>query len=410
MRAMGRDPNWADKDFYHEGHPIGARRYKVVEMKAMVKAGFHNKVDCPTSIEIDLPQHMHGAKLIDSYSGRETPCQLDFIGEKRARLSWIENISRGQERVYNLLIQPEQRAPDAVTLTERADEVDMILRGGLFTTYHFSNSLARPFLHPVIGPYGKPVTRGFPMIPDDPKEVKDHPHHRSIWVAHGDVNGVDNWSEEKGHGRTVHRGFQVKRFGPVLSEVVALGDWVSSTGEKVLSERRTMRAYNCSDDHKILDVDIELAPVTGDVTFGDTKEGGIISVRVASSMDVERGGMIQNSYGAINEAETWGKRAHWCDYSGQVDGDRVGIAVFDHIANFRHPTYWHVRDYGLMTANPFGISYFTGDPNNKGTYTLRSKDKLMFRYRILIHKGDAVEGIIAERYHDYVNPPFVSIS
>ena len=25
-------------------------------------------------------------------------------------------------------------------------------------------------------------------------EAHDHPHHRGLWVAHGDVNGADNWS------------------------------------------------------------------------------------------------------------------------------------------------------------------------------------------------------------------------
>ena len=32
------------------------------------------------------------------------------------------------------------------------------------------------------------------------------------------------------------------------------------------------------------------------------------------------------------------------------------------------PTYWHVRNYGLMTANPFGISHFVGKKKD-GTRT-----------------------------------------
>jgi hypothetical protein len=295
-------------------------------------------------------------------------------------------------------------------IVEKPGRIEMTIQGKLFTAYNFPSDLPRPFIHPVIGPYGGFVTRGFPMIPDAAGEVKDHPHHRSVWVAHGDVNGVDNWSEEKGHGRTIHREFEAMRSGPVMSEIVALGDWVSRSGERVLSEKRTMRVYNTPEIQRIMDVDVELVPTSGDVTFGDTKEGGIISVRVASSMDVERGGKIQNSYGGINESETWGKRAHWCDYSGPVEGKWVGIAVFDHTRNFRHPVYWHVRDYGLMTANPFGISYFTDDPSNKGTHVLRTGDKLSFRYRLFIHGGDADEANLTERYHDYVNPPSVSMS
>ena len=29
---------------------------------------------------------------------------------------------------------------------------------------------------------------------------RDHPHQRSFWFTHGNVNGVDFWSEIKGHG------------------------------------------------------------------------------------------------------------------------------------------------------------------------------------------------------------------
>ena len=32
-----------------------------------------------------------------------------------------------------------------------------------------------------------------------PGEETDHVHHRSVWVTHGSVNGVDFWSEADGH-------------------------------------------------------------------------------------------------------------------------------------------------------------------------------------------------------------------
>ena len=87
----------------------------------------------------------------------------------------------------------------------------------------------------------------------------------------------------------------------------------------------------------------------------------------------------------------------------------MGMALMDHPEGFRYPTYWHVRDYGLMTANPFGLSYFYNDPNRRGDYTLRSGESIRFRYRLYIHVGDVREGRVAEKYHDFVNPPEVLV-
>ena len=64
-------------------------------------------------------------------------------------------------------------------------------------------------------------------------------------------------------------------------------------------------------------------------------------------------GHIVQSTG-VRDGATWGKRAEWCDYYGPVEGQVVGIAIFDHPSNPAHPTWWHVRDYGLFAANPFG--------------------------------------------------------
>jgi hypothetical protein len=145
------------------------------------------------------------------------------------------------------------------------------------------------------------------------------------------------------------------------------------------------------------------------VTFGDTKEGGILSVRVATSMDVNSGlgGRITNAYGGIDEGETWGRRSPWCDYSGPVAGRTVGIAVMDHPDNLRYPTQWHVRNYGLMTANCFGWSYYRKDRSVDGSYTMAPRSDLSFRYRVFVHAGGAEH--VADRFIDLCAPPQVTI-
>ncbi len=40
------------------------------------------------------------------------------------------------------------------------------------------------------------------------EEGFDHIHHRSCSIAHGDINGIDNWSEEGGHGYQIHQAFK----------------------------------------------------------------------------------------------------------------------------------------------------------------------------------------------------------
>ena len=98
-----------------------------------------------------------------------------------------------------------------------------------------------------------------------------------------------------------------------------------------------------------------------------------------------------NSEGKVGEDEIWGKRANWVDYSGEVDGESLGIAIFDNPANIKHPTYWHARDYGLFAVNPFGEHDFYHDPKRDGSVTIALGESLTLRYRVVIHHGDAAE-------------------
>ena len=253
------------------------------------------------------------------------------------------------------------------------------------------------------------MTRHWPMRHDVPGETNDHVHHRSMWIAFGDVNGVDNWSEEPGHGYTLHRQTLTTYSGYVCGGFETLSDWTDSQGKKLLEQHLKVRVFPLPEEEHLVDVEVTLTATEGDVRFGDTKEGGILSVRVASSMDVPRGGRIENSEGGINEPQTWGKRAHWCDYSGQVEGVSVGIAIMQHPSSFRHPAWWHVRDYGLMTVNPFGLAAFTQGQEH-GDYTLPHGESLRWRFRVCIHRGNATEGKVAQRWNDFVNPPEVEVA
>ena len=198
--------------------------------------------------------------------------------------------------------------------------------------------------------------------------------------------------------------------GPVRGKVALALDWLSDKGVKEMSENRELTYYQLAGGDSMVDLKVVFTATDGDVKFGDTKEGGICSIRVASSMDAKLNGTIVNAYGGIGEAETWGKRAEWCDYYGPVPGGVAGICIMDNPDNYCYPTFWHVRNYGLMTANPFGLSYFYNDPAKNGTLILKAGETLTFKYRVFFHAGDTKQAAVSERYHDYINPPKAAIA
>ncbi len=101
------------------------------------------------------------------------------------------------------------------------------------------------------------------------------------------------------------------------------------------------------------------------------------------------------------DKSAWGKRAAWCDYFGPVEGETVGVAIFDHPTNPKHPTWWHVRTYGLFAANPFGVHNFEGKPEGTGDIIIPDGESLTFRYRLYFHRGDDKQAKVAEHYHEY---------
>jgi hypothetical protein len=292
---------------------------------------------------------------------------------------------------------------------EKEGKLDFLMKGKLFTSYNYKPAPApKPYFYPVMGPRDIPVTRGWPMDPQK-GDVEDHPHHKSIYVSHGDINGVDVWSEEKGHGGQKHEQFMRLVSGPFVSGFDEKLTWHDKDGKPLMGEVRTVRLYNLPWNLRVMDIGVKFVAEHGPVTFGDTKEGGIISVRVATPMNGNKTGLIENAFGGKGEAECWGKPSPWVDYSGMVKGKRLGIAVFDHCNNLRHPARWHVRDYGLFALNPFALSHYKYGRDTDGSYRLEAGKELAFSFRIVIHQNDAVRGKIKESYLTYAFPPKIGI-
>ena len=238
------------------------------------------------------------------------------------------------------------------------------------------------------------MTRDYPFKKGTPGEASDHPHHASLWFTHGEVNGISFWHVGKNTGVIKHQ----KLLKVEGNTITTANKWLSAKGEEQCSDETIINIHALGKDRAI-DFDISVIASAGDVKFGDTKEGSM-GIRTNPALRLKgpvAKGHAVNSEG-ISGRDIWGKRAKWVDYWGAINGNTVGVAIFDHPGNPRHPTWWHARDYGLVAANPFGVHNFERKPKGTGDLIIKSGEKVRFRYRFIFHSGDVKAAKIAEGY------------
>jgi hypothetical protein len=289
-----------------------------------------------------------------------------------------------------------------VKITADSGRISVEMDGKPYGALYIGPSVQKPYFYPLRTASGRIITRMFPME-NPPGESHDHRHHRGLWFTHGDVNGFDFWADSgpaSKQGRVRLDKVAGVTSGDHEGSLHVLFDWVDPEGVVLLTEDRTM-TFHTAPGLRILDFDATLTPKVA-VKFGDTKEG-TFAIRLSDSLKEDKGGTgrMVNASGAETEKNVWGKASPWVDYAGEVGGERVGIAIFDNPGNLKHPTFWHSRAYGLFAANPFGEHDFFNDKKRDGSVTLEPGQSRRFRYRVIIHPGDAASAGIAQLYQKY---------
>jgi len=406
----------------------------------------------PLSIEVNLEEYLKRAdkeefdpshiSLVEEVTGRIIPCQFSpsNSGKLEGSISWIHP-SHAHNRVEIIIgkdIFHRCSTPRGVEIQDRGDyQLEVFVEGEHITNYVYNAAYERPFLYPVIGPDGLNVVRHLPNF-------GDHPHHKGISIALGDVSGrrgelgIDFWGlgtiGDPKQGRVIHQRFTRIEEGPVFGMIQEENIWkqndllekapngrgrwrIKMRGEILMREIRTITIWNVS-PMRLIDIRTVMMPAVDEVILNAdverkerAKENGPLVIRVADNMRGISEGTIVNSEGGRTEKECWGRQARWVDYYGPVihGGPVNGIAAMDHPCNVRHPTGWHVRDYGLFAANPF-YDKKPEWPDQGPIYLSRDKgEKLDMRYRIYIHRGDEKKGRVEEKWQEWANPPKITI-
>lgn len=279
--------------------------------------------------------------------------------------------------------------PAQVKFTPMKDDgalraIAVSIDGKPFTTFEYGEKVAKPYLAPVRSASGKIVTRGFPME-EIAGESRDHLHHTGLWFSYDDVNGNKLWENHPSYTKP-HMGREVVKSTEFAGNTLrAVIEWRDTDGKVLLVENRDM---TFGGDAKLRTIDFRITLTAAqDVTFGDTKEGAF-AIRLAEPFTEKKGGRMVDADGRATMKNVWGKRSNWVDYTADLGGEKLGVAILDHTSNPRHPTYWHARDYGLFALNPFGRNAFD-DKLEESKWKLAKGEKLAFRWMVVVHPGDA---------------------
>jgi hypothetical protein len=240
--------------------------------------------------------------------------------------------------------------------------------------WHFGPSYPRPFLYPLVGPSGTPLTRmGHPGDPG-------HDHHRSVWFAHHKVLGIDFWGDNS-PARIRQTQWLCYKDGADEAVMAARLGWFDGHDPKALLDQELVVAVRPGPDGEtFVELQATFRPTAEALEFGKTNFG-FLAVRVAKHLSAHfGGGTIANSAGATGEPAIFARPALWVDYSGpSPKGGSEGITYFDHPTNPGHPAKWHVREDGWM-----GAAVCIDGP----VTTSRTKP-LALRYLLHAHTGPA---------------------
>jgi hypothetical protein len=289
-----------------------------------------------------------------------------------------------------------------VVIQQENSKVVVNIDGKPYTEFIYGAGVTKPYLDPLRAATGTVVTRRYPMQ-TTLGETTDHPEHRGVWFGHTNVNGFNFYANEPSfttpnRGTIVVRKIDKIESGKKQGNIQAALAWLDPAGNTLLVEKREMIFYGGKSERTI-DFDFRLTAV-GPVKFGDHRDGGF-SIRVADALREDRTGLMVSADGCKKESGCWGKASNWMDYSGDVNGEKAGIAILDHPSNPHHPAHWQARGYGLFAANIFGLREFTHGQIADGSVTLKPGETLHLRYRVIIHSGDAQSAKIDAAYAQY---------
>jgi len=274
------------------------------------------------------------------------------------------------------------------TLTLRDGRNDVL-------TYRFGDQLKEGidpkyvrscYIHPLFSPDGKALTDDFP---------KDHLHHHGVfWTwpvvkTRGQV--TQTWHPASPSLRQHFVGWLKREAKKDDAELCVENVWKLDGREIVAREIVNIDVYPADRLGRVLDLELRLEAVGGPLELQgapDQNKGyGGLCLRGA---ELFKGATLTTDQG-IQKEDAVNTSFRWADLSSR----ELGVAIFVSSGHPGFPVVWLIRNSYAGVLNPSW-------PGLKPA-VLQPGKPVVLRYRLYIHRGDAVAGGVQEAYQRYAS-------
>ena len=387
----------------------------------VVKTGGEPRIDSPVLIEltsskfVNDSERVQSVRLVEITGGQERLVRSQIESGKSPRLWWIADgtTPANSKRIYRIdAADPADETAKRgsnVELDRKPDFVEFRIGASPVLRYHSSlveatEGLDRKYgrsghIHPAWTPSGAVVTDQFPP---------DHAHQSGLYLAYVNTEfegrTPDFWNLLKGTGKVRSKEIRNLATGPVFGELVVEHehiDLLAPGGKVAILETWGIRVWNLNHPKPafwICDIESRLTCATASpVRLKEYHYGGM-ALRGAREWSPE------NSHFLTSEGKTRIEGNHtrprWCDLSGQVRGQNVGITIMTHARNFRYPEPLRIHPT---------MPYMVYTPSQLGDWDLSpDQQPVLSRYRFLFHDGE-IPAKTADRLSQDFNEPLVAV-
>ena len=267
---------------------------------------------------------------------------------------------------------------------------------------NYDKTQDKPYFHPLRTPQGYDLTLERP---------NDHPWHRGLWFSWKDINGVNYWEEDpkKGiaEGRSIINSVHVKT-NKDFSAKVTINISYKENSKPTITEKRVLNISSPSgqDDYTIswhqtftAQKDIRLY-LEKPAKHGGVQWGGYagLSFRAAASLTAHQF-LASNGWTNTKDLTGYGEKAAWMDLTAKVEGTQqeyVGLTIFDHPQNPRHPSPWYIWFAAGQHA------FFTPSLLFDEPMQLKAGDRFSLQYLTLIHDHKRTSTQLDQQYKNYI--------